>query len=85
MNVQPGNKNLNRLPEVKFSLLMQKKKLPTAIDDSCLIYETIFVSGGKRGFDIEIAPDDLIRILNAVAAPIGTPREQAVGNRSGSS
>jgi len=52
----------------------QKKQLPTAIDETCLLYDTIFVSGGKRGFDIEIAPDDLIRILNAVTAPIGTTR-----------
>jgi len=52
----------------------QKKLLPTAIDETCLLYDTIFVSGGKRGFDIEVAPDDLIRVLAAVTAPIRTAR-----------
>ena len=52
----------------------QKKLLPTAIDEMCLLYDTIFVSGGKRGLDIEIAPADLIRLLSAVVAPIGIGR-----------
>ena len=52
----------------------QKKHLPTAIDETCLLYDTIFVSGGKRGFDIEIAPADLIAVLHAIVAPIGTSR-----------
>jgi len=52
----------------------QKKLLPTAIDETCELYETIFVSGGKRGLDIEIAPADLIRVLAATTAPIGVAR-----------
>ncbi len=52
----------------------QKKALPTVIDETCQLYDTIFVSGGKRGFDIEIAPDDLIRTLHAVVAPIAASR-----------
>ena len=52
----------------------QKRHLPTAIDETCLLYDTIFVSGGKRGFDIEIAPDDLISVLHAVVAPIAASR-----------
>jgi len=52
----------------------QKKLLPTAIDESCHRYGTIFVSGGKRGLEIEIAPDDLIDVLNAAVAPISVAR-----------
>ena len=49
----------------------QKKRLRTAIDETCVLFDTIFVSGGKRGLDLEIAPDSLVRVLNAVVAPIG--------------
>ncbi len=50
----------------------QKRQLPTVIDETCVLFDSIFVSGGRRGLDIEIAPDDLISVLEAVTAPIGT-------------
>jgi len=50
----------------------QKRPLPTVIDETCVLFDSIFVSGGRRGLDIEIAPDDLISVLDAVTAPIGT-------------
>ena len=34
---------------------------------------TMFVSGGRRGLDIEIAPSDLLHILEAATGPIATP------------
>ena len=43
----------------------QKKKLFTVLDESALDLPTIFVSGGRRGLDIEVAPVDLIRVLDA--------------------
>ena len=43
----------------------QKKKLFTVIDESALDLPTIFVSGGRRGLDIEVSPADLIRVLDA--------------------
>ncbi len=50
----------------------QKRALPVVIDETCVLFDTIFVSGGRRGLDIEIAPDDLIRVLAAVTAPIAS-------------
>lgn len=50
----------------------QKRPLPAVIDETCVLFDSIFVSGGRRGLDIEIAPDDLIAVLGAVTAPIGT-------------
>ncbi len=48
----------------------QKRPHPTVLDDSALAYDTIFVSGGKRGMDLELAPTDLVRVTGAVVAAI---------------
>ncbi|MEI6856847.1 Cys-tRNA(Pro) deacylase [Psychrilyobacter sp.] len=46
------------------SPLGMKKTFPSYIGNSCLNFETIFISGGKRGMQIEIGPKDLIKILD---------------------
>ena len=48
----------------------QRKALPTAIDSSARDFETIFVSGGRRGLEINLAPADLLAITRGVMAPI---------------
>lgn len=48
----------------------QKKSLDTVIDESCTTFETIFVSGGRRGLDLEVSPDDLVEVLRARIAAI---------------
>lgn len=47
------------------SPLGQKKLLRTLLDESVKKYKTIFVSGGKRGLDIEVIPKDLQNLLKA--------------------
>ena len=48
----------------------QKRHSPTVIDETALFFETIYVSGGRRGFDIGLNPQDLIDLLNATVADI---------------
>lgn len=49
----------------------QRSRLRTVLDDSALELETVLVSGGRRGFDIELAPSDLVEVTSAVCAQIG--------------
>lgn len=48
----------------------QKALLPTVIDESCLTHTTVFVSGGRRGLDIEVAPADLLSLTHGTTAPL---------------
>lgn len=48
----------------------QRKRLRTVIDESAELFDAVFVSGGRRGMDIGLAPRDLIEVLDAIVAPI---------------
>lgn len=52
------------------SPLGQKRAHPTAIDETAGVWDTVFVSAGRRGLDVELTPADLIRLTTAVVAPI---------------
>ncbi|MBB4748545.1 Cys-tRNA(Pro) deacylase [Actinoplanes lobatus] len=52
------------------SPLGQRKLLPTVIDDSATGLETMYVSAGRRGLQVALAPVDLIRLTGATVAPI---------------
>jgi len=41
-----------------------KKDYPTFIDESCILYDFIFVSAGIRGMQFKMAPDDLIKVTS---------------------
>ncbi len=52
----------------------QKTALPTVLDETAILFESILVSGGRRGFDLELAPDDLLRVTAGSYAPIARAR-----------
>jgi Cys-tRNA(Pro)/Cys-tRNA(Cys) deacylase len=52
------------------SPLGQRRKLPTVVDASALDHPPLYVRGGRRGLEIELAPGDLIRLTAAAVAPI---------------
>ena len=48
----------------------QRTRLRTVLDASALSFPTILVSAGKRGLQVELAPDDLISVTSALVSPI---------------
>lgn len=51
----------------------QRRRLPTVVDASSAAFPTILVSAGRRGLQVELAPDDLARVTAATFAPIARP------------
>jgi Cys-tRNA(Pro)/Cys-tRNA(Cys) deacylase len=47
------------------SPLGQRKALPTLVDETALEHETVYVSAGRRGLEIELAPGDLVALTHA--------------------
>ena len=56
------------------SPLGQRKKLPTFVDESAFAFETIHVSAGRRGLEIELAPEDLLALTGGRVLPIAAHR-----------
>ncbi len=48
----------------------QKNTHRTVLDETAELYDTVFVSGGRRGLDIELAPGDLVLVTQAIVADI---------------
>jgi Cys-tRNA(Pro)/Cys-tRNA(Cys) deacylase len=48
----------------------QKRRLATFVDEGASILETVYVSGGRRGFDIGLAPEDLLAVTEGSYAAI---------------
>lgn len=52
------------------SPLAQRHRSPLVLDHSALAFETILVSGGRRGLEIELAPADLLSVTGGTTAPL---------------
>ena len=52
------------------SPLSQRTPLPTVVHDSALRFTTVFVSAGRRGLQVELAPSELVSALDATVAGI---------------
>lgn len=59
------------------SPLGQRKAHPTVVDASALDHDTVFVSAGRRGMEVELSPAELVRLTSARVAPL---RRQAGGS-----
>jgi Cys-tRNA(Pro)/Cys-tRNA(Cys) deacylase len=53
------------------SPLGQRTRLRTVVDASAMTYETVLVSGGRRGLQVELAPADLVLLTDGQVAEIG--------------
>lgn len=62
------------------SPLGQRQLLPTVVAAAALDHPTVYVSGGRRGLDVGLSPQDLVRLASAVTAPIARARERDIGS-----
>jgi Cys-tRNA(Pro)/Cys-tRNA(Cys) deacylase len=51
----------------------QRRPLPTVVDASALRWDRVLCSAGRRGWDVAVHPQDLIRLTKAVTADIRAP------------
>jgi Cys-tRNA(Pro)/Cys-tRNA(Cys) deacylase len=51
----------------------QRRSYATVLDESATDFATVFVSGGRRGLDLELTPADLVRVTGATVAAIARP------------
>jgi Cys-tRNA(Pro)/Cys-tRNA(Cys) deacylase len=52
------------------SPIAQKTALPVVVDESAVQFDTVFVSAGRRGLQVELAPSALLRVTDGQLAPI---------------
>lgn len=55
------------------SPLGQRRRLPTLLDETALAHPTVFVSAGRRGLELELAPGDLVALTGARVMPLRRP------------
>lgn len=48
----------------------QKKRVPVAIEQAALVHAAVFLNGGQRGLQVELAPGDAVKVLGAVACAL---------------
>jgi Cys-tRNA(Pro)/Cys-tRNA(Cys) deacylase len=48
----------------------QMRRVPTAIEVQALAQEEVYINGGQRGLQVRLKPQDVIVLLNAIAAPV---------------
>ncbi|MBQ1072006.1 Cys-tRNA(Pro) deacylase [Micromonospora sp. C31] len=52
------------------SPLGQRRRLPTVLDSSALDQPAVYVSAGRRGLQLQLAPQDLVALTGATTAPL---------------
>ncbi len=76
-----GEKSLSMLPTKELEGLTgyvrggcspvgMKKRFPTLIDETAQLFDTVGISGGRRGLSLRLAPDDLVSFCDATYADI---------------
>lgn len=76
-----GVKNVEMIPQKELlkvtgyihggcSPVGMKKQFKTVFDETVILYDSIMVSGGRVGVQVEVSPDDLLRITEGITAPV---------------
>lgn len=79
--VLTGNKKIEMVPVKELlgltgyirggcSPIGMKKKFPTYVDETAVLFDTVSVSGGRRGLQLEVAPDALLAAVGGSYAPL---------------